>query len=136
MQMLGVEDLRIVPALGEEKADPGLPPAELVMALASHKAREVARNAEPEDVIVGADTIVWHSGRVYGKPRSEAEAAGMLRALSGDTHEVYTGVSVIRNGRELKRFERILHRHRRAHGQGRLLRGPRQGRPLCGGHHR
>ena len=106
MQMLGVEDLRIVPALGEEKADPDLAPAELVMALASHKAREVARIAESDDVIVAADTIVWHSGRVYGKPHSETEAAEMLHALSGDTHEVYTGVSVIRNGRELKRFER------------------------------
>ena len=42
MQMLGVKDLKIIPAVGEEKADRSLPPDELVKALASHKAREVA----------------------------------------------------------------------------------------------
>ena len=104
--MLGVKDLKIIPAKGEENAPEGLGPAELVMALSAAKAREVAAQCGPDDVIIAADTIVWFRNRVYGKPHSEAEAAGMLRALSGDTHEVYTGVSVIRNGRELKRFER------------------------------
>ena len=38
MQMLGVSDLKVIPAVGEEKAGPGLPPEELVKALAAHKA--------------------------------------------------------------------------------------------------
>ena len=105
LEMLGVRDLVILPAKGEEKAAEGLGPAELVMALASHKAREVEALRPAEDVIVAADTIVWHHGRVFGKPRSEREAAEMLRGLSGDTHEVYTGVSVIRNRRELLRAD-------------------------------
>ena len=112
LEMLGVKDLKIVPAVGEEKAAAGLTPDVLVKALASHKAREVAAACAPDDIVIAADTIVWHDGRVYGKPHSEAEAAQMLRALSGDTHEVYTGVSVIRNGKELLAAERSAVRFR------------------------
>ena len=112
MQMLGVKDLKIIPAVGEEKATPGLAPDALVRALASHKAREVAEKCGRDDVVIAADTIVWHEGRVYGKPHSEAEAADMLRALSGDTHEVYTGVCVIRGEREVTAAERSLVRFR------------------------
>ena len=106
MQMLGVSDLKVVPAVGEEKADPGLPPEELVKALAAHKAKEVAAKCAPGDIVIAADTIVWHSGRVYGKPHTEAEAAAMLRALSGDAHEVYTGVAVLRGDTLLLETER------------------------------
>ena len=82
LEMLGVRDLKIVPAVGEEKAETGLPPDELVKALASHKAREVAAKCASDDIVIAADTIVWHDGRVYGKPHSEAEAAAMLRAYT------------------------------------------------------
>ena len=116
MEMLGVKELRILPAKGEEKADPGLAPAELVKALASHKGREVAALCREDDVIIAADTIVWHGGKVLGKPHTEAEAVEMLRALSGDEHEVYTGVCVIRNGRELLESERSLVRFRELTG--------------------
>lgn len=112
MEMLCVRDLKILPAKGEEKAAEGLAPAELVKALASHKGREVAALCAPDDVIVAADTIVWHRGKVLGKPHSEAEAADMLRALSGEEHAVYTGVSVIRGGAELLESERSLVRFR------------------------
>ena len=112
MEMLGVADLKILPAKGEEKAAAGLPPAELVKALASHKAHEIAALCASDDVVVAADTIVWHRGRVLGKPHSEAEAAEMLRALSGEEHEVYTGVSVMRGGTELLESERSLVRFR------------------------
>ena len=106
MQMLGVNDLKIIPAVGEEKAAPGLSPGELVKALAAHKAKEVAAKCAPGDIVIAADTIVWHLGQVYGKPHTEAEAAEMLRALSGNTHEVYSGVCVVRDGRELCRADR------------------------------
>ena len=106
MQMLGVSDLKVIPAVGEEKAGPGLPPDELVKALAAHKAKEVAEKCGEGDIVIAADTIVWHSGRVYGKPHTEAEAAAMLRALSGDAHEVYTGVAVLRGDTLLLETER------------------------------
>ena len=106
MEMLGVTALLIRPAVREERADPSLPPPELVKALAAAKAREAAAEAEAGDVVIAADTIVVFGGRVYGKPHSPAEAAEMLRTLSGRTHEVYTGVCVIRNGVELCRADR------------------------------
>ena len=45
-----------------------------------------------DDVVVTADTVVVHRGKVLGKPKDRAEAVAMLRSLSGDRHTVYTGV--------------------------------------------
>ena len=83
-----------------------------VLALSEAKAREVAEHSGPENVIVAADTIVWLDGRLLGKPHSEAEAAQMLRALSGREHEVWTGVTVLSCGRALRGAERTLVRFR------------------------
>lgn len=105
LEMLGVKDMKIIPAKGEEVAPAGLTPGELVMALAAHKGREVAGHCAAGDVLIAADTIVWHHGKVFGKPHSEQQAAEMLRELSGETHEVYTGVCVIKDGQEMLEYE-------------------------------
>ena len=112
MEMLGVENMKIFPAKGEEIPPEHAGPEELVMALSAAKAREVAARCAPEDLVIGADTIVWVDGRPFGKPRDAAHAAAMLRRLSGDAHEVYTGVTVIREGKTLSRWERSLVRFR------------------------
>ena len=101
LEMLGVKNMRIIPAVGEEKAPEHAAPEEIVRSLALAKGREVAEKAAEEDVVIAADTIVWYDGRVFGKPHSREEAAAMLSALSGNTHQVYTGVAVICGGREL-----------------------------------
>ncbi|HPS75287.1 MAG TPA: Maf family protein [Oscillospiraceae bacterium] len=98
MEMLGVRDLRIIPARGEEKYAPGLQPAEIVRVLSRAKAEEVAAACAPEDVVVAADTVVWVDDRVFGKPKDRAEALAMLHTLSGRGHEVFTGVTVLRGG--------------------------------------
>ena len=49
-------------------------------------------------MIVSADTIVVIDGKILGKPKDEADAARMLRMLSGRTHTVYTGLTVFANG--------------------------------------
>ena len=108
LEMLGIEDMKIIPAKGEEIAPEGAGPAELVVALAAAKGREVAAQCAAEDVIIAADTIVWHEGQVFGKPHSREHAAEMLRSLSGKAHEVYTGVVVIKNGREISGAERSV----------------------------
>ncbi len=97
LEMLGLKDLIVCPAQGEERAAPGLAPGELVIALAGAKAAEVAAQFGPDDLILAADTVVALPGRILGKPHSEAEAAEMLRALSGRSHFVYTGL-VLRRG--------------------------------------
>ena len=105
MEMLRVPDLKIIPAKGEETAPQGAGPGELVMALASAKGHEVGAQCAPGDVIIAADTIVWVNGGVFGKPHSREQAFEMLSTLSGNTHEVYTGVCVIKDGQETLEYE-------------------------------
>lgn len=76
------------------EADPG----RMVEELSLRKAAAVAalHDRDRGDCeIVGADTIVVLDGKVLGKPEDEEDAARMLRALSGRSHEVYTGVSIL-----------------------------------------
>lgn len=64
------------------------------------------RTTNPPDVVlIGADTAVIVDGTIFGKPRDPAEAAAMLRRLSGRSHQVLTGVSVRTAARELGRVE-------------------------------
>lgn len=70
-------------------------PDALVMENARRKARAVAAD-HPGQTVIGADTVVYQNGRVLGKPRDRQDAVGMLQALSGAWHEVYTGVCVCR----------------------------------------
>lgn len=73
----------------------GLPPAERVTALARAKAEMVARGLS-DAIVLGADTIVVCQGQVLGKPASAEEAEAMLSFLSGKSHEVYTGIALVR----------------------------------------
>ena len=110
--MLKVENLEIIPAKGEEKEHPELSPPELVCELSRCKAAEIAPAEEPDTVTIGADTIVVLDGEVLGKPKDTSDAARMLRALSGRSHTVYTGVTVIKGRRVLSRSERTEVRFR------------------------
>lgn len=68
-------------------------PARLVEQLARGKCLAVAKE-HPGSVVLGCDTVVDVNGEVFGKPHSEEDAKRMLRALSGATHEVHTGVCI------------------------------------------
>ena len=68
-------------------------PAQLAKALATAKARAVAEE-RPDDIVCGFDTVVECEGKVFGKPKDEADAVRMLRALSGREHRVHTGVCI------------------------------------------
>jgi len=78
----------------------GVPAAEAVRLLSSRKAQAV-RALFPSRWILAADTLVELEGTVLGKPAGPEEAAAMLRRLSGHTHQVYTGVTVINPNGEL-----------------------------------
>ncbi len=69
-------------------------PDEVVTHNARVKCEAIARNSQPDEIIIAADTIVVHEGSILGKPRSLEEAVEMLERLSGDTHEVKTGIHV------------------------------------------
>ena len=118
LNMLGVQDLKIIPALGDENPPPGASPADTVMALAGAKAAEVFSRLQSSgelgenDIIIAADTVVELNGAILGKPKDIADAKRMLRALSGRTHRVYTGVAVLSAAGTLCQHEETLVRFR------------------------
>lgn len=92
-------DFTVMTSNAQESYDPALPPIKVAPFLARLKAQAVADELEGrslQDVlVVGADTIVALDGTIYGKPHGAEDAARMLHALSGKTHQVVTGVCVI-----------------------------------------
>lgn len=70
-------------------------PENIVMELSKMKAHDVAKQYEKNTIIIGSDTIVAYKNQILGKPKNEEDAKKMLQMLSGVTHEVYTGVTVI-----------------------------------------
>ena len=76
-------------------------PEEQVKELALRKAQAVIPMLDGEDdmVIIAADTIVYINGEVLGKPENRDHAFEMLSKLSGNTHEVYTGVAILHDFR-------------------------------------
>jgi septum formation protein len=85
----------------DERQRANEPAADYVVRLAIDKARVAARalhDADTGQVVLAADTAVVVDGEVLGKPVDEADAARMLRLLSGRAHEVLTGVAVAAGG--------------------------------------
>ena len=89
----------------DESVSPGLTPAQVVESLSARKGEAVAAEAVPGDLVLSADTVVALDGAILGKPRDRAEAEAMLTALSGRTHQVYTGVTLLQDGRRLTGHE-------------------------------
>lgn len=75
----------------DERRRPDEPPQVYVERLAREKSLAVLGS---DSVVIGADTVVVHEGRLMGKPAHPEEARSMLRRLQGDSHEVFTGVAV------------------------------------------
>lgn len=76
----------------------GLPPRELVQTLSRAKALDAARRVPAGSLVLGADTVVVLDGQALGKPDGPEGARVMLTALSGRTHEVWTGFTLCRDG--------------------------------------
>jgi septum formation protein len=80
-----------------ENPRPGEQAKDFAERLAREKALAVAKE-RPRDIVLGADTVVVVDGQILGKPLDSADAARMLRMLSGREHQVITGVCVVANG--------------------------------------
>ena len=85
----------VISADVDESAVVGMLPREFAKMLAVRKASEIAVRMENGELVIAADTVVALGDRILGKPSDENEAREMLSALSGKTHEVLTGVSII-----------------------------------------
>lgn len=105
LEQVGIE-FEICPAQGEEVITSSVP-SDVVMSLSKQKAEEVASSilayneahkdlVTPTDIVVlGADTVVAYDGKILGKPVDEEDAKRTLTMLAGNTHSVYTGVTLV-----------------------------------------
>jgi len=84
----------------EEQFNHTLPLEKATENLAWQKAKAV-QDMYPEKIIIGADTIVCLDGIVFGKPKNQDDAFSMLSSLSGRTHQVVTGVSILTPQKEI-----------------------------------
>lgn len=83
----------IIPSQKEEIITRTIP-NEIVEELSFQKAQDIALKQTKPALIIGADTIVSLNGTIMGKPSSETQAFQMLHSLQGQTHQVYTGVTI------------------------------------------
>lgn len=118
--------LQVAPSFDEDSIHYRRDPIHYVTTLAEGKARSL-QPRYPDDLILGADTIVYRSGRVYNKPRDEKEAFQMLTELVGKWHSVFTALALLKEdtmytGWEETRVlfnsltpEEIRHYHKKIH---------------------
>ena len=111
----------------DETMDPAAAPFDEVARVSRLKAMATAREAG--DVVIAADTIVVCQGNVLGKPADEAEAAAMLRLLSGRDHLVMTGVTVLRDDRAAT-FTEVTDLHFRTLSDREIARYVASGEPM------
>ncbi len=100
LQRVGLSP-EIIPAQVDENIEEfKSEPRKAVLELSERKAKKIySLHGENDTLIIAADTLVYHGKRLLGKPRDEREAKEMLSLLSDNTHEVYTGVSVMYGSR-------------------------------------
>ena len=86
---------QVQPSHIEEVFHPNLTPRQEVLALSRQKAEDVAARGNGNAVVLSADTVVVSGGKILGKPKDPEDARAMLTALSGSSHLVLTGVTVM-----------------------------------------
>ncbi len=105
---LPIQIVSVIPAESELPYQKRLSPEENVAAISAAKAENVSERAVgiEYDLIIAADTIVVIDDRVLGKPKDGMEAISMLSYLSGRTHQVYTGVTILSDDRKISFAEK------------------------------
>lgn len=98
MQLIGLE-FQVMTEDVDETMDPSLPLKEEIKRVSSLKAAAVQSACTKEDIIVAADTMVAIDGQRLGKPKTEGDAVRMLKMLSGNSHDVITGLTVMQGDR-------------------------------------
>ncbi|WP_277491145.1 MULTISPECIES: Maf family protein [unclassified Breznakia] len=89
----------------EEVFDKTLSIEKALEQVALSKAKKIAE-ANSDAIVIGADTIVYHHGTILGKPKSLEDAYDTLKKLSGDVHQVITGVALCFQG-EVELFHSV-----------------------------
>ena len=111
----------------DETMDPETPPFDEVARVSRSKALAVSRGEE--NIVIAADTIVVCQGKVLGKPHSEAEAASMLRLLSGRDHQVMPGCTIL-YGDRVETFTEVTRLHFRPLSEKEIQKYVQSGEPM------
>ena len=94
-------DFKVVPSKIEEDLSLKLKPFLFVEYYANLKAQNVA-NKYQNSWVIGADTIVVFNENIFGKPKDKNESYSMLKELSGNTHNVFTGISIHHQNKDIR----------------------------------
>ena len=95
-------DFDVQPSHVVEEIQQGEPPEEFARRAAREKAMQVAASCPAGSIVLGADTVVVIDGETLGKPSGRQDATRMLRLLSGRTHQVHTGICLVRAPGEIE----------------------------------
>ena len=100
-QLFGLSgwDFTVIAADVDETPFENETPRDYVIRLAQAKASAIQPKAEVDTVILGSDTTVVDGNEILGKPVDEADARRMLKQLRGRTHQVYTAITILQNGK-------------------------------------
>ena len=93
LRMIGV-NFKVDSCNINEKMNQKIEQNEIAMNISKAKAEKISQKY-PNNIIIGADTIVVHNEKIFGKPKDKNESRKMLKALSGSCHKVITGVTIM-----------------------------------------
>lgn len=96
-------DFQIITSDIDETIDSSLPVANEVARLSFDKATSIKPQVSPDTIIISADTVVELDGKVMGKPKDALDAFNMLKRLSGNTHNVLSGVTVMKGDKAISK---------------------------------
>ena len=93
LSMIGV-NFKVESSNIYEEINPKIEQNEIAINISKAKAEKISHKY-PNDIIIGADTIVVFNEKIFGKPKDKNESKKMLKALSGNSHKVITGVTIM-----------------------------------------
>ncbi len=105
LEQLGL-DFTIQVSDADESFDPAWSPPDIAMRIATRKVEAISK-LNPDALTLAADTIVVFGNEILNKPETPAEAVSMLSRLSGNKHQVYTGLALAhpKSGRQISAYE-------------------------------
>lgn len=95
IRLLGIS-FEVCSSHADEYITRRLPPDKTAILLSRRKARDVAKT-HPHDLVLGVDTLVFAQNEILGKPKDKQDAVRMLHLLSGKSHRVYTGFTLLKD---------------------------------------
>ena len=93
LRMIGV-NFKVEPSNIHEEINQKIEQNEIAINISKAKAEKISHKY-PDNIIIGADTIVVFNKKIFGKPKDKNESKKMLKALSGNCHKVITGVTIM-----------------------------------------